>query len=57
VITLAYWIAIHAITQDAIASRVFHTDFGRLSHRLPKEELARKAFYGRGHSNCGLLRG
>lgn len=55
VIALAYWLAVHAITQQAIASRVFHTvgaiSAGFLAGYLKRSSLNRKAFYGRGHSN------
>jgi hypothetical protein len=54
VITLAYWMAIHAIAQEAIAPP--GVSYGGchfclyLSSYLKKSALSRKAFFGRGHS-------
>lgn len=55
VTTLVYWLAVHAITQQTLAPRVFHTvgaiSAAFLGSYLKKGGLTRKGFYGRGHSN------
>jgi hypothetical protein len=55
VIALSYWIAIHAIAQEAIGYKLFQTvgslAVGYLGQYLKKAGLSRQKFHGKQHSN------